>query len=66
MMWAIKLLFNPPPMPEIDLPMHLSKVPGIMTTLAKAYELVYYRGVFDGFIAGALLALIFVPLARKR
>lgn len=66
-MWFLRLVLSPPPMPEISLPMHLQRVKGIMTTITKAFELAYYRGVLDGFLIGAVLVLILsTRIGRRR
>lgn len=68
-MWTLaRLLFNPPPMPEISIPLKLNKVPGIMTTITKAFELAYYRGVLDGFVVGVILVMLVLVcmVIRKR
>ena len=62
----IDLFFNPPPMPPIELPLPAAMIPGVRQTIAKAFELAYYRGVYDGFVAGVLLTLLFVPSIRSR
>ena len=62
----IDLLFKPPPMPPIELPLPARLVPGVRTTIARAFELAYYRGVYDGFVAGVLVALLFLPSIRTR
>ena len=62
----IDLLFKPPPLPPIELSLPARLVPGIRTSIVKAFELAYYRGVYDGFVAGVLLALLFVPSIRGR
>lgn len=56
--------FTPPPLPPIDLPLAMRMVPGIHTTITAALDLVYKRGVFDGFVAGVLVSLLFTP-SRK-
>jgi len=60
------LLFNPPPMPAIDLPIAARLLPGVKLTIAKAFELAYKRGVLDGLMAGVLITLMFVPSIRSR
>ena len=62
----IILLFKPPPIPPIELPLPARIVPGVRSTIAKAFELAYYRGVYDGLVAGVLLTLLFVPSIRGR
>lgn len=62
----IEILFHPPPMPPIHLPLAARLVPGVQEAIWKAYEVVYYRGVYDGFIAGVLLTLLFVPSIKNR
>jgi len=62
----IELLFKPPPMPTLDLPVAARLLPAIKVAIFKALEIIYYRGVYDGFIAGVLLTLLFVPSIRSR
>ena len=62
----IDLLFKPPPIPPIELPLPARLVPGVRMTIAKAFELAYYRGVYDGFLAGVLATLLFLPSIRNR
>jgi hypothetical protein len=62
----LELLFKPPPIPPIELPLPARVVPGIRTTIEKAFVLAYHRGVYDGFVAGVLIALLFVPSIRGR
>ncbi len=61
----IKILFQPPPMPPIELPMPARLIPGVKMAIGKAFELAYYRGVYDGFLAGVLVTLLFLPSVRK-
>ncbi len=63
---VINILFNPPPMPQIELPLPVHLVPGIKMTIEKAFNLAYYRGVYDGVIAGILLTLLLVPTIKSR
>lgn len=60
----IEILFQPPPMPPLDLPLPARLIPGARVAIRQAFELAYYRGVYDGFIAGVLVALLFVPTLR--
>lgn len=60
------ILFYPPPMPPIDLPVPARLIPGIKATVMQAFELAYHRGCFDGFVAGVLVTLLFVPSIRDR
>ena len=60
------LLFKPPPMPPIELPLPARLVPGVRATIARAFELAYFRGVYDGFVAGVLVALLLLPPIRSR
>jgi hypothetical protein len=53
-------------MPPIHIPLPASLLPGIQSTIAEAYKLVYFRGVYDGFIGGVLLALLLAPHIRNR
>jgi hypothetical protein len=62
----IDLLFKPPPMPPIELPLSARLVPGVRMTIVKAFELAYYRGVYDGVVAGVLVTLLFLPSIRNR
>jgi hypothetical protein len=62
----IEMFFKPPPFPEITFPMAAKLIPGIKITVAKAFEMAYYRGVYDGFIGGVLVTLLFVPSIRSR
>jgi hypothetical protein len=52
-------LFMPPSMPSLPLPEHFSS--GILSVVRESYRLVYMRGVYDGFVAGALAVLILLP-----
>jgi hypothetical protein len=62
----LKLFFNPPPIPPIELPFPARMIPHIKLTIAKAFELAYHRGVLDGVIAGVLITMLFVPSIRNR
>jgi hypothetical protein len=62
----IDLLFKPPPIPPIELPLPARMLPGVRQTIVKAFEIAYYRGVYDGFVAGVLVTLLFVPSIRSR
>jgi hypothetical protein len=62
----IDLFFKPPPMPPIELPLPARLVPGRRATIARAFDLAYHRGVCDGFVAGVLVTLLFLPLIRSR
>jgi hypothetical protein len=66
MKYLFDLLFNPPPMPPIELPLPARVIPGVKTAIGVAFKLAYERGVFDGFIAGVLLTMLFVPSIRQR
>lgn len=66
MRYLFELIFNPPVMPPIELPFPARLIPGIRTTLVAAFKLAYERGVYDGFIAGVLTTLLFVPSIRAR
>ncbi len=61
----ISILFNPPVCPEIALPIPAYLIPGIRMTIAEVFKVAYYRGVYDGMVAGVLLTLFFVPSIRK-
>jgi hypothetical protein len=66
-MWHLfTMLFSPPPMPEIDLPFLVRTIPGVKILISQAFELAYYRGVFDGFVAGVLATLLLVPSTRSQ
>lgn len=56
---VIDWFFSPPSMPRIPLPPHMAE--GVLDFIGESYKLVYLRGVYDGFVAGALLVLIFIP-----
>ena len=58
------LLFNPPPLPPLELPLPARMIPAIRVTVQQAFELAYHRGCFDGFVLGVLVALLFVPSLR--
>lgn len=58
----LSFLFNPPPMPPLELPLPARMIAAV----SKAFELVYYRGVLDGVFAGAILALILMTAIRSR
>ena len=62
----IHILFNPPVLPDIDLPMAAHLIPHVKMAIAQAFDLAYYRGVYDGFIAGVLITLLFVPSIKER
>jgi hypothetical protein len=62
----LDLLFKPPPMPLIELPYPAKLIPGVKMAIGKAFELAYYRGVYDGLLAGVLLTLLFLPSIRSR
>jgi hypothetical protein len=49
----IELLFSPPPIPE-------GLLSGVTDAIVAAFRLAYYRGVLDGFFAGALLAMLLI------
>lgn len=59
------MLFTPPPMPPIHLPLAARVLPGVKVAIGEAFKLAYHRGLFDGFVAGVLLALLLAPLARR-
>jgi hypothetical protein len=62
----VNILFNPPEMPDIELPMAAHLIPHVKMAIAQAFELAYYRGVYDGLVAGVLLTLLFVPVIKER
>ena len=67
MLKLVEILFNPPPMPHVDLPLLPHRIEAsVLSTLAEIFRGVYYRGVFDGVIAGVLVTLLFVPKIRDR
>ena len=66
MRFLFDFLFSPPPMPPIELPLPARLMPGIKVTIAAAFKLAYERGVYDGFIAGVLVTIMFVPSIRNR
>ena len=66
MRYLFELLFHPPVMPTIELPLPARLIPGVRTTLGAAFKLAYERGVFDGFVAGVLATLLFIPSIRAR
>lgn len=66
MMRLIELLFSPPPMPDLILPLPARLLPHVKLTIQKACELFYYRGCFDGFIFGVLVALLFMQSRKAR
>jgi hypothetical protein len=57
----IKMFYDPPPTPPIDMPAlwHLAKIPW-----DKALQLFYLAGFKDGVVVGALVALLLMP-SRK-
>lgn len=60
-------IFRPPPMPPVHIPWLVEKAVGKETaqaTVVEACKFFYDRGVWDGFIGGALLVLIFAQ-SRK-
>lgn len=61
-----RLLFRPPPMPPIELPLPARIIPGVKVAIGQAFELAYYRGVYDGLLAGVLVTLLFLPSIRSR
>jgi len=65
MRYLFDLLFTPPPMPPIVLPAASHLTEGVMGSIAKAFELVYFRGVHDGFVGGVLVALLLAPHVRR-
>ena len=67
MMKLVEILFNPPAMPHLNLPLLPHRIEAtVLSSLGELYRTVYYRGVFDGLIAGTLLTLLFVPKIRDR
>lgn len=62
----LRIFFNPPTMPEIELSLPARMIPHVKLTIAKAFELAYHVGVRDGVIAGVLITLLLVPSLRKR
>lgn len=54
----IKLFYDPPPTPPIDMPAlwHLAKIPW-----DKALEIFYLAGFKDGCVFGLLVAMLFMP-----
>lgn len=65
MKYLFDLMFNPPPIPEIHLPVASRMLPGVKVAIAEAFKLAYHRGLYDGAIAGVLVTLLFVPSLRK-
>ncbi len=66
MRFLFDLLFNQPQMPPIDLPIPARLIPKIHTTIQAALRLTYERGVYDGFVAGVLVSILFIPSLRGR
>lgn len=66
MRFLFDFLFNPPPLPPIELPLPARMIPGIKTTITVAFKLAYERGVYDGFVAGVLATMMFIPSIRGR
>ena len=65
MRYVFELFFKPPEMPPINLPLPASLIPGTKNALLEIYKAVYERGVFDGFIAGVLVAVLVIPAVRR-
>lgn len=57
------ILFNPPPMPPLDLPLP-AQMPAVRATVLQAFEMAYHRGCFDAFVLGVLVTVLFVPSVR--
>jgi hypothetical protein len=49
-------------MPSLPIPEHFSS--GLLSVIKESYRLVYLRGVYDGFVAGALAVLILLPRSQ--
>ena len=61
----INILFTPPAL-DVQYPFIARLVPALKVSVIKALELTYYRGVYDGFVAGVLVTLLFVPTIKNR
>ena len=55
-----------PPCPQSSFRLPARLIPGIRTSIAAGFKLAYERGVYDGFLAGVLVTLLFVPSLRAR
>lgn len=57
----LKLIFVPPPMPKFRIPRVYRMInPSFKEDLGNAFNLVYFRGVYDGFIACSVVALLVI------
>lgn len=63
MSW-LERLFSPPDIP-IDLPL-AARIPAVKRTIVDAFKLAYVSGVWDGFVAGALLTTVIFLIATRR
>ena len=62
----INVLFTPPSCPDTVMPLIARMSPSVRTGIQQAFELTYYRGVYDGLIAGVLISLLLIPSIRNR
>lgn len=58
----IRLFFNPPPIPTLEIPVILRPA---RVTIEKALELMYFRGWYDGLLLGLIIALLLIPRKGK-
>ena len=65
MQYLVDLLFSPPLMPPVHLPWPSHLLPGIQGAVTEVFRFAYYRGVYDGFVAGVLLYLLLAPHVRQ-
>jgi len=59
----LREVFPPPPMPEFDVPLGLFGGP-VRAVLSAAWQVCFYQGVAQGFLAGFVACLALVVAAR--
>lgn len=62
----LQILFSPPQPPPIEFPPFVTAKlkAGILSAIVEALRTAYYRGVFDGLVAGILLMMLLFPSLR--
>ena len=51
------MIFTMASLPECKLPAAATWIPGVKTAVAEFAKLIYLRGLFDGFLLGAIIVL---------
>lgn len=63
MNYLIRLFFRPP---HIEIPSPLKMIPGLANMIGNLVQAIYLRGWYDGFLAGAILALLLTQSRRPK